>query len=187
MNKKNKSAFTLIELLVVMTIIWLVTMFTYWPYLFYKKKASLRVAVKEISQDLYLARSMAINWISSWTWVNSKNYSVWLFLDSWENKNIIFYWYTWSNFNISSFTNWEILKKIPMENNIEIKDISSKSWALFYFSAIKWEPKVFLWDSSNLTESWWVEYKINISYKWTNSDILLKKIKYNTKTFVIDY
>ena len=62
----NKNAFSLIELMVVMTIMSIVSIFTYAPYMLYKNKAGVNVVTKEIAQDLYLARSMAINWTTIW-------------------------------------------------------------------------------------------------------------------------
>lgn len=186
--KNKKNAFSLMELIVVITIMAIVSIFTYTPYMLYKNKAWVNVVAKEIAQDLYLARSMAINWTSAWTWSQNKNLSIWLYLEAWENKKIIFYWYSWS-LHISDISkNSILLKENRIENNIQINNISSNSWALFFFSAIKWEPKIYLKNSSwnflaASTNTW---FTIDISYKWTSASILSKKITYNKSTFVID-
>jgi len=192
--KKQKKAFTMIELLVVITIIAIVSIFTYTPYIYYKNKASLNVSTKTLAQSLYLARSMAINWVSTWTWTENKNMDIWLFLEAWKNKNkIILYWYTWS-LNTSNIENWKELKKIFLENNVWINWIRKKeewtfsSWALFYFSAIRWVPSIYLEDNSwNLKTASGSEFVVNISYKWTSLDTLKKDVSYNKETFVIDY
>ncbi len=190
--KKQKKAFSLIELIVVITIIAMVSIFTYTPYILYKNKAWVNVVTKQIAQDLYLARNMAINWISTWTGTTNKNLSVWLYLEAWKNKKIIFYWYSWS-LDINNITNWEILKENIIENNIQINWIKAwanySSWALFFFSAITWEPKIYLWDdetslSKNTANS---EFTINVWYKGVDNWILSKEISYNKKTFVRDY
>jgi prepilin-type N-terminal cleavage/methylation domain-containing protein len=58
---KNKKAFTMMELLVVITIIALVSVFTYTPYIYYKNKALVNFSTKTLAQSIYTARSLAIN------------------------------------------------------------------------------------------------------------------------------
>jgi Tfp pilus assembly protein FimT len=176
------------EIMVVIVIMAIVSIFTYTPYMLYKNKAWVNVVVKEIAQDLYLARSMAINWTTTWTGTTNKNLSIWLYLEAWKNKKIKFYWYSWSLDTSDITKNSILLKENLIENNIQINNISSASWALFFFSAITWKPEIYLknswsfWTAS--TNTW---FTINVSYKWTTAGILSKEITYNKSTFVIDY
>jgi type II secretory pathway pseudopilin PulG len=182
------------EIMVVIVIMAIVSIFTYTPYMLYKNKAWVNVAVKEIAQDLYLARSMAINWTSSWTGTTNKNLSIWLYLEAWEWKKIKFLWFSWAtDFDISNFSHWKLLKTNTIENNIQINSIeawwTSYSWALFFFNSITWKPEIYLKDSlgnfwTASTNTW---FTINVSYKWTSAGILSKEINYNKSTFVIDY
>ncbi len=185
-----KKAFSLMEIMVVITIMAIVSIFTYAPYMLYKNKAWVNVVVKEIAQDLYLARSMAINWISAWTGTTNKNLSVWLYLEAWKWKKIKFLWYKkWATKNEISGS-WIIeIKTNIIENSIQINSINSSSWALFFFNAITWNPEIYLGkDESHLVKDTTnSDFTINVSYKGTSQDILSKEIEYNKNTFVIDY
>lgn len=83
--KKNK-AFTLIELLVSISIFFILVLITYVPYNFYMNKVKVKNTIKEISQSLYEARNMAINWISE-----NSNKSIWLYLSLEEPSVIKFF------------------------------------------------------------------------------------------------
>jgi prepilin-type N-terminal cleavage/methylation domain-containing protein len=58
---KNNKAFTLLELIVVITIFGIMLLATYIPYSYYQTKAKVKMAVKDISQNIYESRNMAIN------------------------------------------------------------------------------------------------------------------------------
>jgi hypothetical protein len=110
-----------------------------------------------------------------------------LFLEA-QNPNIIFYWYTGSSFDPEKFQDWIELKKVAFENNVWVSDInSSYSWALIYFSAIKWIPKIYLKTTSHLEENTWSWVIIKIWYKWSKTGLLSKELQYYKNTFVIDY
>ena len=191
--KKLKSihfyAFTLIELLVSMTIFFVVVMVTYIPYNYYQNKAKLRQSTKEISQSLYEARNMAINWTSS-----GSNLSVWLYFDSSDSsKNSLSflsypYSFTWSQITNNIWWQVNLIKTIELQPWIEINTVNWEPNWLFFFEAINGKWKYYYWDSS------WIrndivsrEIDLGFSYKNSSSPNLKKEIKYYTETNIVDY
>jgi len=184
----NKKAFTLLELMIVITIIGLMSMMVYAPYNFFQKKAEIKLAAKNIAKTLNEARNNAIFWISS----GSTNQSVWVYFE--EDSNIIkIYNYpydfgTWSQIELKD----NFLKEeINIWPNIQINKIEWKDNALFLYSAIFWKLNIFefdSWSKQNLVDRNWDNIiEIWFWYKWADSWILYKKLKYYTKTFISDY
>jgi prepilin-type N-terminal cleavage/methylation domain-containing protein len=60
-NKINKSAFTIIELVIVVSILAMLMMMSYAPYMFYQDKLRVKLASKDIGQVLYTYRNLAIH------------------------------------------------------------------------------------------------------------------------------
>ena len=185
----QKKAFTLIELLISMTIFFILVMVSYIPYNFYMNKVKVRNTIKEISQSLYEARNMAINWMS-----NDYNRSVWLYVDVTNNPlQIQFisypYTFTWSQITNIISSDIEIIKTYDLIKWMEIRSVNWKNNLLFYFNAITWEWSYFYWDSSwNRLDIIDTEIEVDFSYKealeWSP---LYWKIKYFTKTNIVDY
>lgn len=192
MLKITKKAFSLIELLVAMTIFFIIVMMTYAPYNYYQNKQKLRQATKEISQSLYDARNMAINWYSS-TW---SNLSIWLFFDNSdsEKNKLTFFSFPYSILDNqiipseSASLNIKIIKEILLPQGIQIDKIWSNDKFMFYFSSIDWVWKYFSYDDSlNKTIYSSQTVDIDISYKWSSSVNLNKTLKYLTPNNIVDY
>lgn len=182
--------FTLIEILIVITIMSIIMLASYIPYKHYQDKLLLRQAVKEISQSIWKARNMSINWIDNWSW----NLSIWLFFDSSDlNNNLIKYYsyphsFSWSQINTTETWSIKIIKTQKLPIWVEVDLIWGKENAMFFYEAISWEWKYLYWDwdwkQEALLES---IIKINISYKNSTSPVLQKEIDYYTKSNIVDY
>jgi len=193
MNKKYTSWFTLIELIVAMSIFFIMVVSTYVPYNYYSQKAKLNVVVKEISQSLYNAKNIAVNWSSNNIW----NTSIWIFFDttSWNNSQIQYfaYPYSFSGSQIIPKEIWniKILKTIKFSGPIEINTIWWKENGLFFFSSITWSGWYYYYDNNPINNSKHNfnldNIVINVSYKWTTAIWLSKEIIYNTRTNIVDY
>lgn len=187
---KNQKAFTLIELIVTITIMVLVWWATFMNFAFTQNKSNLRLTAKDISQSLYNARNMAINWLDS----NSWNVSVWVYFDNNDiNKNkIALYSYPYdtdlSTSNLLNDDNKKLIKEIQFNKSIELNSVEGKDKFMFLFDAISWVWHYYYWDTWDIKKSftWW-EIGINISFKWTDSPNLTKNIKYIIWTNIIDY
>jgi len=184
-----KKWFTIIELIIAITIFFTIVASTYIPYNHYIKKANLNTAVKDISQSLYNARNMAINWLS---WDGS-NRSIWIYLDATDKNKIKFYSYPHNFTNISIDTsvypNIKELKTLVLPEWVQIDNIEDENNWLFLFSAIYWIWTYYYFNASwenvfNLTDD---EITIKISYKWSTSSSLTKEIIYFKKTNIVDY
>lgn len=188
MSYLNKKAFTLIELMISITIVVLLTLTAYAPYNYYQNKAKLKISVREVSQALHEARNMAVNWV---IWLNS-NVSVWVYMESGlTNNQLKFYSYPYDIENTDIFyeetSDIKLLKKIELDKGVQVDDISWKENILFYFQAITWSWYYYTWDwpsRSSLVED---TIDINLSYKWSSSDTLKRKVSYFTSTNITDY
>ncbi len=188
----HNKAFTLIELLISITIFFILTMVTYVPYNFYMNKVKVRNTIKEISQSLYEARNMAINWISNWS-----NRSVWLYIDIEEKDTLNFFSYP------HAFTSNKITKPIFSDSDSDIEFIKSykllewmklrsinwkNNW-LFFFDAITWKWKYYYWDDlldreTISNDKIYIEFSFKNAVVWSS---LYWKITYFTKTNIVDY
>ncbi len=175
----TKKAFTLVELMITLSIFFILIASSFVPYSYYSKKSSLNNAVKDISQSIYAARNLSINWLSS-----TSNLSVWAYFDSteWENNSVkIFtypYTFTWSSIIAEENDYIKIYKEIILPKWIQIDDVNwEKSW-LFFFESISWIWSYFYFDDlgikSSILED---EIEINVSYKWATSSNLQKQIR----------
>ncbi len=193
MNKQSTSWFTLIELIVAMSIFFIMVISTYVPYNYYSQKAKLNVVVKEISQSLYNARNIAINWSSNNIW----NTSIWIYFDTttWNNSQIKYftYPYSFSGSQIIPKQIWDIkiLKTIKFSGPIEINTLWWKENGLFFFSSITWSGWYYYYDDNPVVNSKHSfnsdNIIINVSYRWTDASWLSKEIIYNTRTNIVDY
>lgn len=184
----NKKAFTLIELIISITIFFILVMMTYLPYNFFMNKQKVRNTTKEISQSLYEARNMAINWLS-----NDSNKSVWIYFDNTKENLIQFFSYphtfTWSDIKNQLTTDIELIKSYKLIEWMWIKNINGKDNWLFFFDAITWKWKYYTFNNMWIKEDFtWNEIEINFSYKnasiWSS---LSWKIKYFINTNIVDY
>jgi len=195
-----KKAFTFIELVISLTIFFILVSMTYVPYNFYMNKLKVKNTIKEISNGLYEARNMAINWFSNWT--DEINKSVWLYIDI-ENKpsKLQFFSYPY-NYSLPQITNIastdiKIIKTYDLIKWMEVKSIefvdnwatnTSNNW-LFFYNAIVWDGQYFYWDaSSDKQEIPSTKIKIKFSYKnapeWNP---LFWELTYFTETNIVDY
>ena len=177
MIKAGIRGFTLVELLIAMSIFFILVASTYAPYNYYTKKANLSNATKEISQSIYSARNMAINWANeSWT-----NRSIWLYFNNNETSNNFMQLYSYPhNIDESLIVPEEtgsikLIKNIPLPQWIQIDNIENKDNALFLFSSISWSWSYYFFDpiKNNFALD---EIGVNISYKWATWDSLKKKV-----------
>lgn len=187
---KNK-AFTLVELLVTISIIVLITSAWFLNYSYGQNKSNLKLSSKDIAQSLYNARNMAINWLDSSSW----NVSVWVFFDNseWENSKFLLYSYPYNldiaNTDLLSTNEKKLIKEIALYKWIQINNIENKNKFMFFYDAITWSWKYFYWDSQNSPKQSfsWDKVDINISFWWTDSESLSKKLTYIIWTHIVDY
>lgn len=188
MKKRMELWFTLIELVVAMSIFFIMIISTYVPYAYYNKKANLNMAVKDISQSLYSARNMAINWTSD----ASSNRSIWVYFDTTgENKGKIRFFsypynFSWPSIVVEETTDVQIIKTISLPKNIQIDKLGEQNNWLFFFNAISWEAWYYYYNPDKV-EFLQDKIKIEVSYKGATGINLKKEIIYNTKTNIVDY
>jgi prepilin-type N-terminal cleavage/methylation domain-containing protein len=192
MNKKYTriKAFTLIELMVTISIMVLVWWATYMNFAYNQNKMNLKLTAKDISQSLYNARNMAINWLDSSSW----NVSVWVYFDnSGDNKNkISFFSYPYdldiNTADLLETPSKKLIKKIDFYKSIELNQVENKDKFLFLFQAITWSWSYYYRDDTSWKQSFsGSSIDINISLNWSDSTNLTKDIKYITWTNIIDY
>jgi type II secretory pathway pseudopilin PulG len=188
MKSKNQNWFTLIELLIAITILLIMSMMTFAPYSFYMNKWKVKYTNKEISQAIYEAKNMAVNWSATQSW----NISVWLYF---ENN-----WIEKFSYNLLSFEHdiWELsiqpvngklLEKHNLQPWIQIDSFAwDNKWLIFFRSItgswiiFKWDPllKVPYTESEN-------EIVIEYSYKGSSNSVLQNSLTYFQDTQIIDY
>lgn len=192
MNKKYTKikAFTLIELMVTITIMVLVWWATYMNFAYSQNKMNLKLTAKDISQALYNARNMAINWLDSSSW----NVSVWVYFDnSVDNKSkISFFSYPYdldiNSTDLLSTDSKKLIKKIDFYKYIELNWVENKDKFLFLFQAISWSGYYYYRDSTPWKKSFeGNSIDIKISLNQSESSNLTKDIKYIIWTNIIDY
>lgn len=184
-----KKAFTLIELMITITIIVILTMVSYAPYSYYQNKAKLKVTTREVSQLLYEARNMAVNW-AIW---NNWNVSIWVYFDTniYENNKIKVFSYPHNinNLDITYIEWWNVklLKTLILKKWVQVDNIWGKTNLLFVFDSITWDLKYYNWLQWLRTAVNEDIIDINFSFKGSSSENLNKTIKYFTSTNIIDY
>lgn len=196
MNRQTIRWFTLVEMMIVISVIFIIGLTVYAPYNHFANVAKLKQSVKEISQSLYEARNMAINWTE---WTNG-NTSIWLYI----HDNIMTYYsypYGIDPLNISiedrvmginTTSETHILKEYTIQPGVTIEPIEWQDNILFYFSAIEGVVNYYYFDSTwrhdiDLTANPEEIITIEVSYKGSTSSIMRKELQYLTKTNIIDY
>lgn len=186
MKIRNNYAFTLIELIISISIFFILVSATYIPYNHYITKEKVRVSQKIITQSLYEARNMAINWTQS-----GSNVSIWLYFNKNESNKISFfsYPYTFTGAQITNNLNEDIklIKEYNLEQNVNITWIDWKENGLFFFQAITWNWDYFYFKPS---QNKFENDEIKISFSYNNAEpwsILSWEITYFTKTNIVDY
>lgn len=189
MRNNKKIAFTLIELVIVITLFFILVSASYIPYSYYINKAKVRNTIKEISQSLYEARNMAINWTSS-----GSNISVWIYMDAENNSNKLQFfsyphYYTWAQIVNNLWTDIKLIKTYDLQPGINITNINWENNWLFFFESISWSWAYYYFDSNgtrnNIVNK---EIKINLSYKWAAIwSPLAWELIYYTNTNIVDY
>ena len=185
-----KSWFTLIEFAVSITVFFVLALATYAPYSYYSNKIRLKQSIKEIVQTLYDARNMAINWAiwENWLLISDKNLSVWVYFDIRDNKKLKLIFYPYDVKEVDIIVSWSNIKTYNLQKGIQIDNINWSDNLLFFFKSITWDVKYYKFDSYWVKREFsWNEINMNVSYKWTSSPNLKKKITYFTNTNIVDY
>ncbi len=167
-------AFTLIELMIVMTIIGIISLATYMPYAHHQKKVLVKQWAKQLSQSIAESRNLAIHWLDTGSW----NVYVWIYFASGATQ--LDYYASTNNLDILSLpSNPYKVKKLPVW--VQVDSIAGSSDAvLMSFAPITGSWYISLWSA-------WDEIDIQISYKWANSPVLQKNIRYYRKSNISDY
>lgn len=159
-------------------------------YAYIQNKSNLKLTSKDISQSLYNARNMAINWFDSSSW----NLSIWVYFDNRENnKNkLLFYSYPFDldieNTDLLNYSDKKFIKEVDFYKWVELKNVEWKDKFLFLFNAISGSWNYYYWDSNNDMKSFsWKTIDIKISFWWTDSKALTKNIVYVVWTNIVDY
>ncbi len=183
-------AFTLMELMVTITIMMLLSWAIYLNFAYSQTRMNLKLTAKDVSQSLYNARNMAINWLDSSSW----NVSVWVYFDNSNDKNnkISFFTYPYdldiNSEDLLETSSKKLLKEIDFYKIIKLNDVGSKDKFLFFFQAITWSWSYYYrddtpWKKSFVGDS--IDIKISINQSESSNSI--KEIKYITSTNIIDY
>lgn len=187
----NLKAFTLIELIITITIMVMISGATYMNFAYSQNKINLKLTAKDISQALYNARNLAINWLDSSSW----NVSVWVYFNnSVDSKNkISFFSYPYDlDINSTDLLNTskrKDIKEIKFHKSIELNWVEEKDKFIFLFQAITWSGIYYYWDNNSTIKKpfVWDDIDIKVSFKWAESSNLSKNIKYIIGTNIIDY
>ena len=175
--------------MIAITIMAIITLVSYAPYNYYKKKMKLKNTASQITQILYDARNKAVNWT---VWTNwNVSIGVYFNASTFENNqiNMFSYPYNYDQNLISYIENNDIkkIKTFKLEKWIQIDSIEWWNNLLFYFNAITWKVSYYKWNWAVRSDVLDDKININISYKGSNSRNLNKEISYFTYTNVIDY
>ncbi len=186
----NKKWFTLVELMVAMTIFFIIVWATYMNFSYYQNKMNLKLTSKDISQALYWARNLAINWLDSSSW----NVSVWVFFDNSTDLKTKIYFYTYPfdldliSTDLISTSEKKLFKEVIFHEWVELNNVEWYDKFLFLFESISWSWSYYYWDSTPWKKVFsWTEIDIKISFKWTDSPVMSKVLKYITWTNIVDY
>lgn len=191
-NDLNKKLawFTLIELMFALTIFFIFVWAAYMNFSYYQNKMNLKLSTKDVSQALYNARNMAINWLDSSSW----NVSVWVYFDNslTEKNKVTFFAYPYdldfSSIDLISTSTKKIIKEVELNKGIEINNVWWKWKFLFLYEAISGSWNYYYWDDTPWKKTFsWSDVNIKISFKWTDSPSLSKSLKYIIWTNIVDY
>lgn len=180
----NKKWFTLIEMLIAITIFLIFVVLTYVNYAYYQNISQVKLTLKDISQNLSIARNMAINWIQNW----GLNQSVWIYIEK-ESNNLKYFLYNYTGSVLD--VSWEPYKKVNLKPNIKIADI--KLWwdytdnILILFESITWKTDFYKYDWTNFSLFGEKIVEFDVSFKNAVNFPLKRSLKYFKNTNITDY
>ena len=185
----NRSWFSLIELIIVMTIFIIISLISFAPYAFYMNKAKIQHTDKELSQIIYEAKNMAVNWSTTSSW----NTSIWISINSttWNNSSYELWSYKHDvlESDILSF-NWNLIQRYILQPWVEFDNFDWEDKWIIFFRSISWTGIVFKWNWSYnkvAFTQWENEIEIGYSYKWAEEDALSNTLSYFQDTQIVDY
>ncbi len=189
MKYSQNSAFTLIEFLIAITMVAIISVMAFVPYWYYLNKSKVKHTQKEVTQVIYEAKNMALNWR---VWEN-KNISVGVYFDS-NNPDeiqVIPFNYSTTLADISNnnlliddaLSQTEVLS-LQLQPGMWFERINWENKWLIYFQAISGSGWVLSWDTFFST-SW--EVDIEFAYKKATGWSLRDSITYFTETQIVDY
>ena len=206
MKKVSHSGFTLVEMMIVIAILMLVFTFVYLPYTHFQEKVKIRQATREAAQAINEARNLAINWVQNEQANDDTNRSVWVFFskEDWKKDKIYFISApfndidAWDNreaanmySKVVSAINWwhPEVKLIGKPRSMpEWTQFDGVAWSwndiLFYYEAVSGTGTFASAQSNPINDS---RFQLDFSYKWSDSDVLKKRVHYDTRTYLTDY
>lgn len=182
--KINKDWFTLIEMIIAITIFFIFVVWTYVNYAYYQNIAQVKLTLKDISQNLAIARNMSINWIQS----GGINQSVWVYFEK-NGKNMKYFLYNYTGAILS--ISWNSYKEVEFKPNITITNI--KAWiqnldnVLILFDSITWKTSFYNYFTDSFIENDSNILEIDISFKNATNFPLKRTLKYFKNTSITDY
>ena len=193
MKLQNKKAFTLIEFVIVITIAGMLMVWVHAPYNVYQTKQKVRNSVKILTQTLYEARNLAINWLNERstaadTGVDSSNKKIGVHL-KWGNGVINIYGYSIGD--VIDLDPSKLLKSEALAPWVEIEKIwGSHSEALFVYNPITWDLTHRYWSSWLFVPFASTVDTVEIDIRYKNAsvtDFFKRTVTYYPKTFISDY
>lgn len=166
--------FTLIELMIVITIIGILTIWTFVPYNTYSNIAKVKSSKELFDQSIQEARNIT-NWVTT---TDGKNINLWLVIE--KDSNELNYYsfphdYTWSVFDYedraTKYRSKNLEKNIFFSKIIDTNN-TEQDKVILYFKAPNWEMDTYI----NPTQTWSIKNIIIWLNKATNG-ILSKEIK----------
>ena len=178
--------FTLIEFMVAITIFFLISLIAYAPYTYNINKQKVRHTGKEVSQLIYEAKNMAINWmISSDNDINNtKNMSIAVKFDSSNKSKVTILWYPHDTYNYSN--PWESLYVLDLQPWMQFDSFNNnQTGGMLIFESITWSGKVYV----NWSELSSLPDKIPLMFSFKGSDkiTMQSEILYYPKNQIVDY
>ena len=165
----------------------------YAPYNVYQNKQKVRNSVKILTQALYEARNLAINWLNERstaadTGVDSSNKKIGVHLK--EAKGVINI-YGYSIGDVIDFHPSKLLKSEALDQWVEIEKIWwTHSEALFLYDPITWDLTHRYWPSWTPVPFWSSIDIVEIGIRYKNASVtnfFRRTIRYYPKTFISDY
>ena len=190
--KYNKNLwFTLIEMMIAITIFFIIVVMAYANYSFYQNIASVKIWAKQVSQSIWEARNMSINWFKK----NETNQSIWILFDTNadNNKSLKVYSYNYSTWTTEiSLDDSDIIREISLQRWVELSSLTwNIAWnidsIMIYFSSIYWTGGLYKIVDWSLEELEIDDIEISISYKGSTNSLLKRDIRYYKNTNLIDY
>jgi hypothetical protein len=152
-------------------------------------KAKIQHTDKELSQIIYEAKNMAVNWSTTSSW----NTSIWISIDSTDFHNTSYELWSYKHdvleWDIVSF-NGNLIQKYFLQPWVQFNSFDWETKGIIFFRSITWTWVVFKWDSSYnkvAFTQWENEIEIEYSYKWAEEDALNNTLSYFQDTQIVDY